>query len=200
MSIRILLRLPHGLGDVVQFSVVLKHLARLRPDWRIDVKVGRGKHTALTGLCPKVYHDQEDVPPDSEYESVADLGWFENYSRYTDCPNSKITNCLQEVFGVSWISELGRYQINLSATAREKAAVYYRSIGAVEHGGKFKIFLLHYSGNTSVDKKNLAHWQAESFCRLAIAAGRIPVILDWDRRSPLPDQKTIFNPPADYEP
>ncbi len=97
----IYLRFPHGLGDVVQFSVVLKHLRKYRQDWVVDVRCGRGKHTALIGLCRRVYHDQEPEPV-GPYQSVADLGFYENYCRYTDKPNSKVTNCLQEVFGLAY--------------------------------------------------------------------------------------------------
>src|SRR6516162_7942415 len=108
---KILLRFPHGLGDAVQLTVVLKHLARYRPEWQVDVYCGRGKHSALRGLCRHVYHDQEPQPPACEYDTVADVGWYENYSRFTDRPNSKITNCLHEVFGLGWDESLARYEV-----------------------------------------------------------------------------------------
>src|SRR4051794_25715913 len=129
MSVKILFRFPHGLGDVVQFSVVLKHLARYRPDWEIDVRCGRGKHTALRGLCHAVYHDQEPEPS-GPYDTEASLGWYENYCKYPDRPNTKITNCLMEVIGVGYDASLGTYQINLSGETLGKVEDYYRSIGA----------------------------------------------------------------------
>ncbi len=33
----VLIEFAHGLGDAVQFSVVLKHLRKYKPDWNIDV-------------------------------------------------------------------------------------------------------------------------------------------------------------------
>jgi 2-polyprenyl-3-methyl-5-hydroxy-6-metoxy-1,4-benzoquinol methylase len=36
-------------------------------------------------------------------------------------------------------------------------------------------------------------------CDVVLAAGHTPVILDWDRRSPLPDGSRIFNPGVDHE-
>src|SRR6516165_5229952 len=102
----ILLDFPHGLGDCVQFSVVLKHLRRHRSGWQVDVRMGRGKHSAAGGLCRHVFHDQEPQP-NGMYDTRATLGWYENYNRYSDRPNSKITNCLHEVFGIDYDPSLG---------------------------------------------------------------------------------------------
>jgi ADP-heptose:LPS heptosyltransferase len=192
--VTVLLRFPHGLGDCVQLSVILKHLAKYRPEWQVDVRVGRGKHTALIGLCRKVYHDQEPEPDVRNYTTVADIGFYENYAGYTDRPNSKITNCLQEVFGMNYDPALARYEMKLSQESLDKAAGYLRSIGAKEENDKFKAVIVHYEGNTSTWKKNLKHWQARAICDLALRAGRVPVVLDWDGRTILPDQKTIFCP------
>jgi ADP-heptose:LPS heptosyltransferase len=193
--VRILLRFPHGLGDAVQFGVVLKHLARHRPDWVLDVRCGRGKHSALRGLCRAVFHDQEPEPPHANYETVADIGWYENYSRFPDRPNSKITNCLAEVFGLGWDADLGRYEVRLSASCRQKVKDYLRSIGCQEVAAeKFNAVVLHYEGNTSTWKKNLKHWQAGLIVDAILRSGRVPVVLDWDGRSPLPDGKRVFRP------
>jgi ADP-heptose:LPS heptosyltransferase len=194
---KILLRFSHGLGDVVQFVVVLKHLKKHRPDWQIDVRCGRGKHSALRGFCNAVWHDQEPEPPHKLYDTVADIGWYENYLHFGDRPNSKITNCLQEVFGLGWDRELARYEIKLSGDCRGKVANYLRSIGCREVAAeKYNAFVIHYEGNTSTWKKNLSHWQAKVLIDHALAAGRVPVLLDWDGRSPLADNKRVFRPPV----
>lgn len=195
--VRVLLHFPHGLGDVIQFSVVLKHLAKYRPDWQVTVRCGRGKHSALVGQCARVSHDQEEAPP-GPYDTEATLGWYENYSAFEDRPNSKITNCLSEVFGIAYDPKLARYQVTITEEARQRARDYLLSIGAkpIWDGRKFQAVLLHYEGNTSTWKKNLKHWQAKTFCERVLALGRVPVLLDWDGRSPLPNQKTIFCPPT----
>lgn len=174
--------------------MILKHLRRYRSDWEVTVRAGRGKHSALKGLCHAVCHDQEPPPP-GPFDTEATLGWYENYCRFSDRPNSKITNCLQEVFGLAYDASLGRYEIRLSAQARQKAADYLRSLGVRELGTeKFASVILHYEGNTSTWKKNVKHWQARSLIDLILRSGRVPVILDWDNRSPLPDQERIFCP------
>jgi Glycosyltransferase family 9 (heptosyltransferase) len=120
---------------------------------------------------------------------------FENYCCYTDRPCSKITNCLAEVFGLNYDLALGRYEIRLSAATRERAQAYYRSIGASHIGGeKWRVVVMHGEGNTSSFKKNLKQFQIQSMLEFVRQSGRIPVLLDWDNRSPLPDQKTIFCP------
>jgi FkbM family methyltransferase len=191
----VLIKFWHGLGDAVQATVVLKHLAAARPDWTVDVWSKRGKHSAFHGLCRRSYHDQENHPPQSAYARVFDLGWYENYNRYGDRPNSKITNCLAEVFGIPYDPALGRYEVRPTAEALRAAETYLRSLG-LEPGpdGRFSVALVHYEGNTSQEKKNLTHEEAAVAVGAALETGLTPVILDWDRRSPLPDGKRIFCP------
>jgi 2-polyprenyl-3-methyl-5-hydroxy-6-metoxy-1,4-benzoquinol methylase len=49
-------------------------------------------------------------------------------------------------------------------------------------------------GNTSADNKNLDHNNVSDVCNWLIEEGFLPVILDWDYRSLLPNNKTIFCP------
>lgn len=174
---------------------MLKHIRRYRPDWEVDIVVGRGKHTALFGLCRGVYHDQEPRPS-GPYDSVKGCGMFENYCGMIDRPGTKITNCLRDEFGINqWDADLGRYTCARGGVAAEKARGYLKSIGCVQNrGGKFNAVLLHFRGNTSPDKKNLFQWQAEAVVRLALRLGRVPVVLDWDNRNTIVDQKSVFCP------
>jgi FkbM family methyltransferase len=59
---------------------------------------------------------------------------------------------------------------------------------------RYNAVLLHYEGNTSQSKKNLDHGTAGLFLRWVLEQGYVPIVLDWDRRSPHPDQKRIFCP------
>jgi RHS repeat-associated protein len=176
---RILVRFTHGLGDAVQLTVVLRHIQKYQPDWLVDVFSLRGKHSAFYELCRRSYHEQEVERADGPYATQYDLGWFENYNGYTDRPNSKVTNCLQEVFHIPYDPDLGRYQVRVSQAARERAAGYLESIGCscVEREAPsaerradgaarsglcapcYNAVLFHYQGNTSGDRKNLTHEQ-----------------------------------------
>jgi 2-polyprenyl-3-methyl-5-hydroxy-6-metoxy-1,4-benzoquinol methylase len=192
-SASVLLHFKHGLGDVCQLTVILKHLRHFHPDWEVDVKCGRGKHSAIFGLCRRAYHDQEPGPTGT-YHSQITLYWYENYNRYSDRPNTKVTNCLQEVFNLPYLPELGRYEIHVPNEAKAKATAYLRSIGCQEKDGKFNAAVFHFQGNTSPEKKNLSHHQAKALVLMARECGRVPVILDWDFRCRLPNGTTIFCP------
>jgi SAM-dependent methyltransferase len=194
----ILIRMQHGLGDAVQFTVVLKHLKKYRTDWTIDMLSLRGKHSAFQGLCRRSYHDQEQ-PPAGPYHHVFDLGWFENYNNYPDRPNSKVTNCLEDVFAVPYDATLAAYHVEPTEAQLTAAGEYLRGIGCREVGqGQFNAVLMHYEGNTSPEKKNISHEVAGSVCEATLEADFVPVILDWDHRSGLPDEKRIFCPNAGH--
>jgi hypothetical protein len=53
--------------------------------------------------------------------------------------------------------------------------------------------IFHYQGNTRGDRKNLAHEQVRPLLDLCLEAGYVPIVLDWDRRSFLFDNRRVFN-------
>jgi ADP-heptose:LPS heptosyltransferase len=195
--LKLLIRFHHGLGDTVQLGVVLKHLRRYRPNWTVDVWCGRGKETALAGLCRRVYHDRQTDQVDFQaYDRIVEPGFFESRDRLAGVPATKAVDTLRNVFGIDYDASLGRYEIRYSAhdgiVTYCKAMNYFKSIGAVQLTGPYNVVVFHASGNTSQSLKNLCEWQLELLCEQVLAAGRIPVILDWDHRSQLPDQKRTF--------
>ena len=115
-------------------------------------------------------------------------------------PSTKPSRCLTEVFGITPVPELATYQIQVSDTARAAAGQYLQSIcpSGPNADGRFPAVLIHYQGNTSGERKNLPHELIEEVCDVIRAAHCVPVILDWDQRSPLVDQQTIFNPGKDH--
>jgi ADP-heptose:LPS heptosyltransferase len=195
--VRILIRClgGFGLGDTVQYSVVFKHLAKYRPDWIIDVRAPRDAHVALVGLCSRVmHHDEPELPPDN-YDQTADLHIWENYIRFSDRPSNKVTYCLKQTFNLDYDHSLGRYEVHVPVEAKQKAWRFLRTINADQNEQhKFKAVILHYEGSSNKNRKNLAHWQAEEICQVIRDMGRVPIIFDWDARSSLPDQKTVFCP------
>lgn len=192
---KVLIIFNHGLGDAVQFTSVLQHLKKYKPEWEISLLAKRGKHSAALGYCEQIWHDQEPAPDQAAFEKVFDLGWWENSNRYGDCPNTKVTNCLREVFNIEPDPELLNYKVNVTDDSLRRTEQYLKSIGAKKgDNGRYKVVMMHYEGNTSTNKKNVAHEVASAACELATDLGYIPVILDWDKRSPLPDNKRIFNP------
>lgn len=187
MKQKILFKFRHGLGDAVQFTCILQHLQKYRPDQQIDVAALVGKHSAFHGLCNRSYILDSEPVDESQYDEVNDLGWWE--SPFETKPRKYI----REFLGREPDDSLMRYKINIGQYARPAAFNYLNEIS----GGR-PVVIIHYEGNTSADQKNLPHEFAAAICEQAIVAGAVPVILDWDFRSPLPDQKTIFCPDVNH--
>ncbi len=196
---QILLEFDHGLGDCVQLSVVLRHLQQLRPDWAIDIAGRPDKLSCWQGLC-RTALPLADSLDRSRYHEVFHLDWHECRTAESLVPSTKPTRCLREVFGLSPEHDLYGYQIHISTDARQWARDYLASIcpAGPKSDGRFPAVLIHYEGNTSGDRKNLPHELIEAVCQVILEQNHIPVILDWDCRSPLPDGMRIFCPGADH--
>ena len=107
----LLIEFRHGLGDAVQLSVVLQHLRHYHPEWNVDVAVPAGKHSLYKGLCRKVFVSDRDPIDRSAYNQVQALDWHECHAALPDAPSTKAVRCLQEVFGLTPVPELCKYQI-----------------------------------------------------------------------------------------
>jgi FkbM family methyltransferase len=179
---KVLIRFTHGLGDAVQLTAVLRHLERYRPGWEVDVCSGVGKHSLFRGLCRRTFTDRDGY--DRGYDHVYDLGWYENYNHYPDCPNTKVTNCLREVFDIEPDPALLAYAVRPSPGDQAAAARYLRSLGAREVApGRYGAVVVHHKGNTSPEKKNLECADLIEAAAEARAAGWPVVVLDWDDRT-----------------
>jgi FkbM family methyltransferase len=132
----------------------------------------------------------------SNYDLFYALDWNECPRSFEDCPSTKAEHCLADVFGLRPIPRLCRYTIGPSPNSTEQAATWLRSVcnTGPDSNGRFPAVLIHYQGNTSSDHKNLPHETIRAVCNDILDAGAVPVILDWDKRSPLPDGVRIHNP------
>jgi ADP-heptose:LPS heptosyltransferase/SAM-dependent methyltransferase len=199
VSTPVLIDFQHGLGDAVQLTTVLLHLRHYHPEWQIDVLTGVGKHTCYQGLCHRSLIRDRDPIDRSAYAHVYELHWDECPCCLAAAPSTKAEHCLRTVFHLEPIAALCRYQIEAREAARTAARAYLAAVcGAdAEVDGRFPAVLIHYEANTSIEKKNLPHELIASLCDTVLDAGFTPIILDWDRRSPLPDGVRIHNPNAE---
>ena len=192
----ILFRFSHGLGDSVQFLCVLATLKAHHPGWIFDVVARRGSHSlfrAVPGLCRNVYIEETGSyinNPGDYTRIVDDVQWWEDDRCYADGPATKSGKYLRQHYGIVGIPERPRVEpspVDLAMVDRYAATF---------PTGRF--VCLHYQGNTATERKNLGHDDARVICEALITRGITPVILDWDRRSPLPDGKAIFCPDAGH--
>lgn len=196
----ILIKFGHGLGDAVQLTIVLKHLKHYRPDWNVDVAAKVGKHSALVGYCRNVFVLEQDRLDPRRYDRVFDLGWHECHVAYPAWPSTKASLCLLDEFALQPLLDLSTYSINRGPVAERLAREYLQSVcpNGPDEKGRFPTVLIHYQGNTSRQRKDLPNDLVESVCEVVLRLGFVPVILDWDRRSPLVDGRQIHNPAPDH--
>lgn len=173
----------YGLGDAVQMSAVLRHVAKYRPRWRADLRAEAGRYCIgrgiLNGNCFEYGHNPE---PDKVYDAEVQICLYDTWANWGYKPNTRVSSCLHERFGLEWDAECGRYQVQ----------VRKRSVGAareVLHYGRNRLVAIHYDGDSSPDRKNLSHSQADEICMAVSGLGCEPLVLDWRMRSPVPRRK-----------
>jgi FkbM family methyltransferase len=222
-----LLRFPHGLGDAVQLTTVLLHLRQLFPQWLVDVAVRPGAETMFAGLCRRAYRLGEEpsqITDGQPYHARNTLWFHEPDACYASSPATKAEKALREAFQIEPREEWCRYEIAPGDDARRRAHAYAQELAAAcglaepdaagessPHAAREKIIsrsemttlagryvLIHYQGNSARQNKNLDERAVAALCEEVIARGHIPVILDWDRRSGLVDQRRVFCPGGDH--
>lgn len=156
----------YGLGDAVQVSAVLRHVQRYRPEWKVYFQAEPGRETVGVGIAHRVlvYKDLVDVHFDAEVQIVL----YDTPTNWEDRPNTRVTSCLHERFGIEWDRELARYQVQHEPCVM----IPVRSVA------------VHYQGDSAPDRKNLSQLQARSVCTWVQSFGYHPLILDW-RSDPL---------------
>jgi FkbM family methyltransferase len=197
----VLIKLRHGLGDAVQLTAVLDHLRHYHPDWDIDVAALIGKHSAYHGLCRKVYVLDREPVDLSRYAQVHDLDWPACPTCYAGWPSSKAERCLLEVFRLNPIPERCRYVIHRGERAMALARRYLEGVckTGARPDGRYPAVAIHYEGNTSRAEKDIPVETVRRLCEDIMESGAVPVILDWDRRTPLADGVRIHNPDVHAE-
>jgi FkbM family methyltransferase len=178
---RLLIRFRHGLGDAVQLRIVLEHLRRHRPDWELHVAALKGKESILADLAEVYQLDTAELDPEW-FDRVEDLRWPEaRGERFAHAPATKAAKCLREVFQIR--PEVLAVPFTPPEETQRRVDQVWR-----EELGCEPFVLLHYQGNTAAGAKNLPHETARSICAFARGRGFRPVLLDWDKRSPLLDE------------
>ncbi|MGE0609280.1 MAG: FkbM family methyltransferase [Pirellulales bacterium] len=186
-----LFRFPHGLGDAVQFTVVLRHLQQLRPGWTIDIQARPGAHTLFDGLARASF--SLDATLDlGRYDSVQDIPWPEPQTIYPNSPSTKAERSLRETFGIVPNERLCRYQVRPSAAAGQRARQYLSRVTGEQPdaAGRFPVAVIHYQGNSARRHKNLDERTVAALLPELVRGGVMPLLLDFDGRSGLLGQHT----------
>ena len=186
INVLISLHKGYGLGDGVQMSAVLRHIAKARPHWRIDYCAEEGKHQVGRGIVTNTFaYGQPNPSP--HYDAEVLICLYDTWANWHDRPNTRVSSALHERFGLPWDPECGRYQVLVSEFARDQAKVLLHGISnSGAERDPSACVAVHYEGDSSPTKKNLTHAQARQICETIEHMGRRPIILDWRNKSALP--------------
>lgn len=173
----------YGLGDAVQVSAVLRHVAAAHPDWIIDYQAEEGYHCVGRGLVANTFAYGDKYPHDFYHREVQ-ICLFDEWRGYTDRPNTHVTRTLKDTFGLDWDPALGRYNVPVSAKAAFEAGCLVGSF-LKKLDRRAPLVAIHYQGRTARHNKDLSHAQGTAVCGAVEDAGAIPLLLDWEGESPL---------------
>ncbi len=177
----LLIRFPHGFGDAVQLTIVLRHLRAEFPHWEISVAAKPGMESLFTGLVNKVL--PLDISADG-FDVARTLAWHEPDECYVDSPATKAERCLREVFNLRPRPDRSRYHVR--PDDRDKCEADKFALAVRERFPHHRGFVLvHYQGNSARRLKNVGEDVIRSACQRICRLRFVPVVLDWDRRNTL---------------
>ena len=183
LNVLISLHKGYGLGDAVQMSAVLRHVTKHRSNWRVDYQAEEGYHQVGRGTVASTFAYGQPYPS-QRYDAEVQIRLFDTWYGWEDRPNTRVSSCLRECFGLDWDAQCGRYRVDVDRAESEAAEKFVR------RGHSRESVAVHYLGDSAPDKKNLTHAQAAWLCGAVRSLRREPLLLDYRRQSPLDGVRT----------
>ena len=192
----ILLEFRHGLGDLVQLGIVVKHLVKANPGVQVDVVCDSNKVRSYCGSERRRFGFNSSEHRAGGWDQVIRLDFPDFAGDVLGFPSTKPYRCLTEVLRIRPEQELFTYSLKISDCAKKRAARYLAQItgNADETPRKFPVMILHYQGTSSRMQKDLSHETATAICSAARLRGRAVVVFDLERIAPIVDQSTVHSP------
>lgn len=173
INVLISLHKGYGLGDCVQMSAVLRHVAKYRKHWIVDYQAEEGRHQVGRGIVSNTFAYGQPYPS-AHYDAEVLICLYDTWANWQDRPNTRVSSCLHEHFDLPWDAECGRYRVNVSEVALLAAARLIEMVG----DGR-KVVGIHHKGISSKDKKDLTDAQTAEVCNYVSSLGCVPLLLDW---------------------
>lgn len=184
MNILLNLHRGYGLGDAVAMSSVLRHVRKYRPNLTLCFQAEEGYHLIGKGIVDH-YFAYGDKHPIEGYDGEVLMTLYEVWHGFTNKPNTRVTSCLRQHMGIEWDSSCGRYEIHVDEEIYKSTKKLLSAIKP-HNSQDLECVAIHYQGDSLPNRKNLSHQQAYDLCRMVMDLGKIPVLIDWRDRSPLP--------------
>lgn len=180
INVLISLHRGYGMGDAVQMSAVLRHVAKYRPSWVADLQAEEGRHCVGRGIVNGTTFEFGKNPnPDKVYDAEVEILLFDTWANWHDRPNTRVSSCLHERFGLPWDRECSRYQINVRPEVTAEVRQCWSSFVSHLRYRSKRAVAVHYRGDSSPNQKNLSHEQADIICAKIDELGHVPLVIDW---------------------
>lgn len=184
-DMRIRLRFKNGLGDAVQFTVVLKHLRHYHPKAHIILESTNKRDGIFRHLVDELLSLQY---PFNRWD-----GQINKDVTFPHCkqgslhyPSTKILQCLEEL-QLHPLPDLWRYSVSIDPQAALAVDNWLEQLPGLAP------VVIHYEGRNSPERKNIPRPIIEDFCKRLAAAELTPILLDWGCNK-IADGKTVFVP------
>lgn len=187
LNVLISLHQGYGLGDAVQMSAVLRHVAAAHPEWNIDFRAEEGRHQVGRGIVADTFPCGRPSPS-RHYDAEFQIVLYETWYGWTDRPNTRVSSCLHEIFGLPWHNSYGRYKVNVSRDDWHAVQLaMYRWIAGRQRLDT-RCVAVHHRGDSARRNKNLTDDQAYEICGTIHEMGFYPLLIDWRGDDPLRDR------------
>jgi hypothetical protein len=186
-----------GLGDAIQFIIVLKHIIKTYNNWEIFVETSEGKDSCYNGFAKYTYEIHKDRAKESDFDKVINLNFAEPNNRTTEkaikfqVPATKVTDAIFDNLHIEPDPKLFNYEIKIQETIKRKVKSYIDTL-PINKG----IVGIHAKAVSSPHNKDIDDRALERLCNSLIHNGYTPLILSW-KDCHLIDQKKIFCPIKD---
>jgi hypothetical protein len=185
--INVLITLPrgYGMGDACQMSAVLRHVVKYHPHWHVDLQAEAGRYCVGRGIVENVFELGKHPYPDKNYDAEVQLLLYDTWPNFHDRPNTRVSTCLRDRFGLEWDAECGRYEVNVRRDVWYAVQERVFQWTAKRPKLNTRMVAVHYQGDSSPEKKNLSNAQALAVFTAIRRLGREPFLLDWRGASPI---------------
>jgi hypothetical protein len=186
-----------GLGDSVQFAIILKHIKKYYPNWIIHTETTSGKEGCFLGLVDHTYNTEYSPCKPKEFEKVIDLLFPEPDEKTCQLcvlhqlPATKTLTAIVDHLKLQPIRDLFQYSIQIPEKTRIVVKSYLKTL-PIKKG----IVTLHYRANSWGSNKDIDEKDVIKICNTLIDNEYTPLILDW-KGTLIADQKNIFCPTRD---
>ena len=194
LKAKILINFTHGLGDCIDYSIVIKHLKNACSNLIIDVVTHPGHQWALQGFADNVFTVVKKLNKDYDFVFKEEFVYPKLNPNWGiidpsfNVPPTKVTYTLLENFKIKPKRELYYCSFNPSDFAKASIDKLHKDV-IKNH----KYAVINYMGSTNRADKDLTHDEAKQICDILLNQGYLCIIADYFNNCPFANEKDIIS-------